>query len=48
MKNQEIKDLATADLLLKLKEEQQRYQKLKFGHAVTPLENSQTIKASGG
>ena len=46
MTNQEIKGLSMPDLLQKLQEEQTRYQKLTFGHAVSPLENPMTIRAA--
>lgn len=42
----EIRQLSTADLVEKLKEERDLLQKLNFGHAVAPVENPMKIKAS--
>jgi large subunit ribosomal protein L29 len=46
MKNTDIKDLSVKELYTRVKEEKLLYNKLKFGHAVTPLENPQKIKTS--
>ncbi len=46
MKINEIRQLSTADVVEKLKEEQELLQKLKFSHAVSPVENPMKIKAS--
>lgn len=42
----EIRQLSTADVVEKLKEEQELLQKMKFSHAVSPVENPMKIKAS--
>jgi len=39
-------ELSTADLRIKLSEEKQSYAKLKFSHAVTPIENPMVIRAA--
>ena len=39
-----ITDLSTADMVERLKEEQERLTKMKLSHAISPLENPQTIK----
>jgi len=44
MKQEEIKELSTADLVERLEEETSRYSKTKLHHAVSPIENVQTIK----
>lgn len=44
MKKQAIIDLATPDLLDKLAEEKERLVKMKLTHAVSPLENPQSLK----
>ena len=44
MKHQVITDLSTADMVERLKEEQERLTKMKLSHAISPLENLQTIK----
>jgi large subunit ribosomal protein L29 len=46
MKYQEIKGLATEEIVEKLKEEKTLYLKMKFNHAVSPIENPQKLKAS--
>lgn len=46
MKINEIRQLSTTDVAEKLKEEQELLQKLKFSHAVSPVENPMKIKAS--
>jgi large subunit ribosomal protein L29 len=46
MKQNEIKQLSTTDLVEKLKEERTMLQKLQFGHAVSPLENPMKVKTS--
>ncbi len=44
--NQEvIKELATQEIKERLSEEKSQYVKLKLHHAVSPLENPNTIKA---
>ena len=44
MKHPVITDLSTADMVERLKEEQERLTKMKLSHAISPLENPQTIK----
>ncbi len=44
MKQQVIKDLSTPDMIERLAEEKERLTKLKLTHAVSPIENPQTIK----
>ena len=44
MKHQVITDISTADMVERLKEEQERLTKMKLSHAISPLENPQTIK----
>jgi len=44
MKQEEIKELSTADLIERLEEETSRYTKTKLHHTVSPIENVQTIK----
>jgi large subunit ribosomal protein L29 len=44
MKHQVITDLSTADMVERLKEEQERLTKMKLSHSISPLENPQTIK----
>jgi len=46
MKFQEIKALTTEEIVGKLREERTLYTKMKFNHAVSPLENPMTLKAS--
>lgn len=46
MKFQEIKGLTTEEIVAKLREERTLYTKMKFNHAVSPLENPMTLKAS--
>ncbi|MES2388546.1 MAG: 50S ribosomal protein L29 [Bacteroidota bacterium] len=44
MNNQEIKALSAEDLAANLAREEARLQKLKFAHAITPLENTGQIR----
>ena len=46
MKSKDIRDLSVKELYTRVKEEKLLYNKLKFGHAVTPLENPQKIKTA--
>ena len=46
MKNSEIKALTVEELENKLKAEQEGYSKLKFAHAITPIENPMRIKSA--
>ena len=45
MKQEVIKELSTADLNEQLEEQRKQLVKLKFNHAVSPLENPNKIKA---
>ncbi|MBO4645763.1 MAG: 50S ribosomal protein L29 [Bacteroidales bacterium] len=44
MKQQVITDLSTPDMVERLREEKERLTKLKLSHAISPVENPQTIK----
>ncbi len=44
MKNPEIKALKIEDLKERLATEQESYKKLKFAHAISPIENPMQIK----
>jgi large subunit ribosomal protein L29 len=46
MKNAELKNLTLEDLTSKIKEEKELLQKLKFAHALSPIENPMRIRAS--
>jgi len=46
MKNTEIRELSTADLLARLDTEKITYTRMKLNHAITPLDNPQKIKES--
>lgn len=46
MQYQEIKGLTTEEIVVKLREERSLYTKMKFNHAVSPLENPMKLKAS--
>ncbi|WMJ75246.1 50S ribosomal protein L29 [Cytophagaceae bacterium ABcell3] len=46
MKNSEIKSLSIEDLKEKLAEEQESLVKLKFAHAISPIENPMKLKQS--
>ena len=46
MKNSEIKALNNDELKQKLASEQESYKKLKFAHAVSPVENPMKIKVA--
>lgn len=46
MQYQEIKGLTTEEIVEKLKEERSLYTKMKFNHAVSPLENPKKLQAS--
>ncbi len=46
MKNSELRGLSEEELSSKLNVEQQNYQKLKFAHAITPIENPMKIRES--
>ena len=44
MKNSEIRALSEAELRQKIASEQDSLQKIKFAHAITPIENPMRIK----
>lgn len=44
MKNSELRGLSLDELQNKLEVEKDNYQKLKFAHAITPIENPMKIK----
>ena len=44
MKNSEIKALSTEELVQKITSEKEAYQKMKFAHAISPIENPMKIK----
>lgn len=46
MQYTEIKGLTTEEIVEKLREERALYTKMKFNHAVSPLENPMKLKAS--
>lgn len=46
MKNQEIKDLSTADLKDRLAEAKTALNKLTFNHTISPVENPMSIRDS--
>ncbi len=46
MKNSEIRALSLEDLQNKIVAEKENYGKLKFAHAVTPIENPMKIRES--
>lgn len=46
MNNEDIKALSISELHEKLKEERELLYKMKFNHAVSPIENPNKIKAS--
>ncbi|TAE48873.1 MAG: 50S ribosomal protein L29 [Cytophagia bacterium] len=46
MKNAELNGLSMEDLTSKLKEEKELLQKLKFAHALSPIENPMRIRVA--
>jgi len=46
MKNSEIRGLSVDELQSKLAVEKDNYEKLKFAHSITPIENPMKIKES--
>jgi large subunit ribosomal protein L29 len=46
MKNSEIRGLSLEELQSKLTVEKDNYEKLKFAHSITPIENPMKIKES--
>ena len=46
MKSKDIKSLSQADLIAKLKSENELLEKLKLSHAISPIENPMRIRLS--
>lgn len=46
MKNKDIKGLSATELVAKVKEEQVGYEKLKFNHSISPIENPLKIRST--
>lgn len=46
MENEEIRALTQEELLEKLQEEKEAYQKLRFAHAISPIENPMRLRES--
>lgn len=46
MKKEDIKDLTTEELRLRLEEEKAMYVKMKMNHAVSPVENPMKIRTT--
>ncbi|MFI5220975.1 MAG: 50S ribosomal protein L29 [Bacteroidia bacterium] len=46
MKNSEIRELTEKELTVRLKDEQEMLVKLRFGHAISPVENPNKIKGT--
>ena len=46
MKKEDIKELTTDELRLRLEEEKAMYSKLKMNHAVSPIENPMKIRST--
>ena len=44
MKKEDIKDLSTDELRLRLEEEKTLYSKMKMNHAISPIENPMKIR----
>ena len=44
MKKEDIKDLSTDELRLRLAEEKSLYSKMKMNHAISPIENPMKIR----
>ena len=42
--NKGLKDVETTDLKARIQEDELRLKKLKFGHAISPLENPMSIR----
>lgn len=45
VKKEDIKEIATNDLVAKLAEDRLKYKKAKFNHAASPLDNPNVLKA---
>ncbi len=46
MKKEDIKDLSTDELRLRLQEEKTLYAKMKMNHAISPIENPMKIRTT--
>ena len=46
MKNSEVRELETKDLVERIETEVAKYNQMKLNHAVSPLENPSQIKAT--
>lgn len=46
MKNPEIRELSDKELNVRIKDERVMFTKLKFGHAISPVENPNKIKGT--
>ncbi|MCX6275050.1 MAG: 50S ribosomal protein L29 [Bacteroidetes bacterium] len=46
MKKEDIKDLSTEELRLRLQEEKMLYAKMKMNHAISPIENPMKIRST--
>ncbi len=46
MKNKDIKSLSATELLAKVKEEKAGYEKMKFNHSISPIENPLKIRSA--
>lgn len=46
MKKEDIKDLSTEELRLRLQEEKMLYAKMKMNHAISPIENPMKIRTT--
>ena len=44
MKKEDIKDLSTDELRMRLEEEKSLYSKMKMNHAISPIENPMKIR----
>jgi large subunit ribosomal protein L29 len=46
MKKEDIKDLSTDELRMRLEEEKALYAKMKMNHAISPIENPMKIRST--
>lgn len=46
MKNQEIKSLSAEDLKQQVAQEREAFDRLKFAHAISPIENPMRLRTS--
>lgn len=46
MKNKDTQSLSVTDLQAKIKEEQVGYEKMKFNHSISPIENPLKIRSA--